>query len=125
MNFLKNKVNQMKISFNRSKSYPGCKTDKKLHTRELDDIMEVKCCTASYCETCEEMIFQILKKCKSCGERKICLFCYNDGEILCKDCNDELMEMYDIFEKNMNESIKKEEEDNNDMVIEDFVDQLL
>ena len=99
MNYLKNKVNKIKFSLKRSKSYPGCEPDKKAYVHELDDIMEVICCTASYCSTCEDMIFQALKKCKKCRKRKICYFCYNKDKPLCKECSDKLMKIEDYVDQ--------------------------
>lgn len=129
MNKLKNLKNKAKQYFNRSKSYPGVIKEQKHHNDY--DIMEIRTCTANYCETCEEMIFQNLKKCHECKERKICNFCYDDGEHLCKDCNDILMELYDNIEKEQKQNISKlklkklQSGDFNDLEIKDFVDQIL
>ena len=97
MNKLKNLKNKAKELFHRSKSYPGVIKEQKHH--DDCDIMEIKRCSASYCATCEEMIFQTLKKCHECGERKICTFCYDNDEHLCKDCDNELMKLYNKIEK--------------------------
>ena len=107
MNTFQNLRNKL---FNRSKSYPGV-----IKEHKHNDLMEVRICTSNNCSTCKKMVFQDLKKCNECNKRKICVFCYDDGKKLCKDCDDELMKLYDKIEEEMKEELK----------IEDFVDQLL
>jgi len=113
-------MNKIKTFFNRAKSFPIYK--KKTNIKIEEEIMVLVKLRANYCSTCEEMIFQTLKKCKNCKKRKICVFCSEENDI-CKECDDELMAVYDNIEKDMKKSIKYSF--GSDKEIEDCVDQLL
>ena len=117
-------MNKVKQFFKRAKSFPQYKSKKYIKTEE--DIMILVKLRAEFCEACEEMIFQTLKNCNGCGERVICSFCYNEGNTICKPCDNELMAKYDMIEKAINEHKKYlESQIKSDDDIEDFVDQLL
>jgi hypothetical protein len=108
-------MNYIKKIFGRSRSYPGCIPKNIPDKHEIDDLMEVRVCTASYCATCEEMVFQTLRKCKECNERKICYICYEDNR-LCKECYQNFMYLYNTIEIFKTQPIKN---------INNYVDQLL
>lgn len=86
-------MNQIKSFFKRSKSYPTYNKPAKV----IDD-KSVLNLRAHYCSTCEEMIFKTLKKCVYCEKKSICIFCYK-GDQICKECNDELIKLYNFIEK--------------------------
>ena len=107
-------MNKVKQFFQRAKSFPQYKKKSSVKTEEEKMIL-VKL-RAEYCSTCEEMIFQTLKKCNNCNKRSICSFCHKENDI-CKECDDELMVLYDNIEKKY---LFGSDED-----IEEYVDQLL
>ena len=111
-------MNKIRQLLKRAKTYP--KYQKK--EKHNDDIMVLVKIRANYCSTCEEMIFQTLKKCKSCKEQKICICCREENDI-CKECDDVLMAVYDNIEKDMKKTIKYSF--GSDEEIEENVDQLL
>lgn len=49
------------------------------------------------CTHCDKITCDKMKKCQECGDKKVCKECYYNGKILCKECDDELMEQYDSF----------------------------
>jgi len=133
MNYLKNKVNKIKLTLKRSKTFSEYNSDKKLLNKtdnklerantypcyndndsSSDNVMVVRCCSSSYCELCKEMVFQSLEKCHNCYNEKICVYCYNKGNTLCNDCDYDLM---NLLEDEIEITKKK--------TINDFVDQLL
>ena len=118
-------MDYFKKIFTRSKSYPGCTPDNIQNKHETDDIMEVRVCTAAFCETCEEMVFQTLRKCEDCGERKICWCCYDDDKKLCVKCYGDLMSTYNKIEKDMCKKKKAKKSLKNAKKIVEYVDQLL
>ena len=75
--------------------------------------------SSNFCESCEEMTYQIKKlhKCNGCGKRVICSICHDDNKDICKICDEELMSLYAKIEMSFNSL--------NDKKIEDFVDQFL
>ena len=127
MNYLKNKVNKIKFTLKRSKTFSEYNSDKKLLNKTdnklerantypcyNDNIMVVRCCSSSCCELCKEMVFQSLEKCHNCYNENICIYCYNEGNTLCNDCDYDLM---NLLEDEIEITKKKN--------IKDFVDQLL
>lgn len=57
------------------------------------------------CTHCHNVPHDKLKKCDDCNTRNICRFCYYDGKILCKSCD----EHYEQWANKIKKICNKEE----------------
>ena len=74
--------------------------------KTTEEKLKILKCSSNFCEICEEMVFTNLKKCNSCGNKRICSYCkIGKTDCLCKECNKEV----DDFFNNLEKSIKIQE----------------